>query len=303
MDLHTYSGEEVRENPGFFSRVQSIFSSWGMPTFTEEEIKRVFPRLNCIFYSAGTVQYFARPFLNCGVRIFSAWAANAVPVCEYTVSQILLANKGFFAASRLLSAGKAAEARAACGHYPGNYGASVGIIGAGMIGKMVIRQLKQHQLKILVSDPYLSEADAQSLGVEKCSLETLFSSCNVISNHTANKPETVGMLHRALFASMPPYAVFLNTGRGAQVREEDLAEVLQERPDLTAVLDVTCIEPPVPGHPFYFLDNCVLTPHIAGSSGAEVCRMAEYMEQEYSRFLAGDSCRYEVTLRMLDTMA
>lgn len=75
-----------------------LFSTWGMPALAEEEIARFFPKLKAVFYAAGTVQGFARPFLNRGIRIFSAWGANAVPVAEFTVSQILLANKGFFGA-------------------------------------------------------------------------------------------------------------------------------------------------------------------------------------------------------------
>ena len=72
-----------------------LFSTWGMPALAEEEIARFFPKLKAVFYAAGTVQGFARPFLNRGIRIFSAWGASAVPVAEFTVSQILLANKGF----------------------------------------------------------------------------------------------------------------------------------------------------------------------------------------------------------------
>ena len=78
---------------------------------------------------------------------------------------------------------------------------------------------------------------------------------------------------------------------------------LTERPDLTAVLDVTDPEPSPAGHPFYTLPNCFMTPHIAGSLGGEVVRMAEYMADEYGRWLAGLPCRYEVSLPMLETMA
>ena len=99
------------------------------------------------------------------------------------------------------------------------------------------------------------------------------------------------------------WLTFLNTGRGAQVVEEDLARVLKDRPDLTAVLDVTYPEPPVEGHAFYQLPNCVLTPHIAGSSGDEVHRMAEYMAREYQKYVSGEPCAYEVTHKMLETMA
>ena len=70
-----------------------IFSTWGMPAFTEQEIQKYLPSLKAVFYGAGTVQAFARPFLECGVRVFSAWAANAVPVAEMTVAEIILSNK------------------------------------------------------------------------------------------------------------------------------------------------------------------------------------------------------------------
>ena len=95
LDRQLYSKEDVLKNPECAADAEFIFSTWGMPQFTEEEIAQYFPKLKAIFYSAGTVQAFARPFLKRGVKIFSAWGANAVPVAEYTVAQILLANKGF----------------------------------------------------------------------------------------------------------------------------------------------------------------------------------------------------------------
>ena len=93
IEKKVYTKADVISEPSLFSEVEFIFSTWGMPSFTEEEIKACFPLLKCVFYGAGTVQKFARPFLNCGVRVFSAWAANAVPVAEMTVAQIILANK------------------------------------------------------------------------------------------------------------------------------------------------------------------------------------------------------------------
>ena len=303
LDRRFYSKADVLNNPEEFKNVEYVFSTWGMPVFSEEEIRRVFPRLKCVFYAAGSVQAFARPFLNCGIKVFSAWAANGVPVAEYTVSQIILANKGFFASARHMSSGDVRRANEIKEKYPGNYGASVGIIGAGMIGKMVIRMLKGYNLRVKTFDPFLSDEQALELEVEKCGLEELFSTCQTVSNHLANNPQTVGMLDGHLFRSMLPYATFLNTGRGAQVVEDDLVQVLTERPDITAILDVTFPEPPEEGHAFYRLANCILTPHIAGSSGDEVCRMAKYMAEEYKLCAAGKPCRYEVSLKMLETMA
>ncbi len=304
MDDTIYTQADVLEQPEKFQQVRYIFSTWGMPALTEEQIRTVFPKLECVFYAAGSVQHFARPFLECGIKVFSAWAANAVPVSEYTLAQILLANKGFYLACRNnTSPENRTVAKNHSSSTPGNYGCKVGIIGAGMIGKRVIELLRPFDLEVLVYDPFLSKEAATALGVTKTDLDTLFSTCQTVSNHVANLPATVGMLHGGLFSKMPPCATFINTGRGAQVVEEDLIRVLQSRPDLTAVLDVTWPEPPVEGSPFYSLPNCFLTPHIAGSQANEKYRMAEYMKAEFLNYLQGQPCRYEVSLKMLETMA
>ena len=298
-----FSKADILNDAEKFQDTQYIFSTWDIPVFTEEEIRTYLPGLKAVFYGAGSVQYFARPFLNCGVKVFSAWMANAVPVAEYTVAQIILANKGFFQGSRLAKLGEYEEASAAAQACHGNYGEKVGIIGAGTIGTLVIHMLKAYNLEVLVFDPFLPDEKAAELGVTKCALETLFKTCQTVSNHLANNDQTQRMLRYAHFSAMRPHATFLNTGRGAQVAEEDLVRALTERPDLTAVLDVTMPEPPEKGHAFYSLPNCVLTPHIAGSFGDEVRRMGEYMQAEYENFVQGKPCQYEVTLEMLKTMA
>lgn len=280
-----------------------IFATWGMPALTAEEIREYLPNLKAVFYAAGSVQGFARPFSENGVRVFSAWAANGVPVAEFTTSQILLANKGYFQACRLQSAGQLDQARRHAGQFPGSFGCSVGLIGVGMIGSMVARKLQDYRLHVMAYDPFLPAEKAQSLGIELCSLERLFSECQTISNHLANNPQTVGMLNYRLFSRMKNNAVFINTGRGAQVVEEDLVRALREQPDRTAVLDVTVPEPPQPGHPFYEMPNVFLTPHIAGSTGDEVHRMAEYMLACCESVLATGQAEYEVDLAMLETMA
>ncbi|MBR2353253.1 MAG: hydroxyacid dehydrogenase [Clostridia bacterium] len=303
LDGCVYSKEDLLRNPEAFSEVEFIFSTWGMPTLTEKEIRTYLPRLKCLFYGAGSVQKFARPFLNCGVKVFSAWAANAVPVAEFATAQIILANKGYFLTHRLYHANGRQEAHVAFDKCRGNYGETVGIIGAGMIGKLVIEMLKAYSLNVIVFDPFLPDEKARELGVEKCTLEELFARAFTISNHLANNEQTKGMLNYDLFSRMRECGVFINTGRGAQVVEDDLVRILRERPDLTALLDVTYPEPPEEGHPFYTLPNCLLTPHIAGSAGDEVARMGEYMLRECEAYLEGRPIKYEVTEQMLATMA
>lgn len=303
LDPTVYDKAALLADPARFAAVEYVFSTWGMPALTAEEIRTLLPQLKAVFYAAGSVQYFARPFLECGVAVFSAWRANAVPVAEFTVAQIVLANKGYYRATSLMYGGDVAAARQAANAYHGNYDEWVGIIGAGMIGRHVIRMLKNYNLHVKVFDPFLSDAAAAELGVQKTDLPDLFATCRVISNHLADNPQTRGMLNAALFDRFLPNATFINTGRGAQVVEEDLVSTLILRPDVTALLDVTDPEPPLPDHPFYSLPNCFLTPHIAGSKGQEVHRMAEYMATEFENFIGGAPSDCRVTAEMLATMA
>lgn len=303
LSNHVVTPDELAAHPHRYENTEYLFSTWGMPVLTEEEIRRYFPALKAVFYAAGSVQAFARPFLHCGVQVFSAWAANAVPVAEYTLSQILLANKGFFQSVRKMKPGCYAEAQQYAFSFPGNYRCQVGILGAGMIGSMVLEGLKAYDVETLVYDPFASDEKLEKLGARRASLEEIFSRCQTISNHIANLPATQKMLRYEHFSRMLPNAVFLNTGRGAQVVEEDLIRALQEEPGRTAVLDVTLPEPPEADSPLWKLENVVLTPHIAGSSGQEVARMGAYMQQEFFRLLAGQPVRFEVTEKLLETMA
>lgn len=296
--------EELLADPAYFADVEYIFSTWGMPSFSAEEIADVLPKLKAVFYAAGTVQGFARPFLERGVRIFSAWAANAVPVAEYATAQIILANKGFFQTCRQTrSPAGRAKAYDYFSGFPGNYGCRVGLIGVGMIGSMVAERLKSLKIETVAYDPFLSDAGAAALSVRKVSLGELFSTSQTISNHLANNDKTKGMLDYSLFSQMRDNATFINTGRGAQVVEKDLVRSLREEPGRSAVLDVTLPEPPEENSELYSLPNVFLTPHIAGSSGNECHRMAEYMAEEFRLFRAGGKLRYEVTEAMLATMA
>lgn len=302
-DVNIYSKTDILANKSKFSNAEYIFSTWGMPEFTKEEIIDCFPNLKTVFYSAGTVRYFAKPFLECGIKVFSAWAANAVPVAEYTVAQIILANKGFFASCGFKSRDEYIAARNVFFEFGGNFDTKVGIIGAGMIGSLVIERLKQYNISVSVYDPFLSAERAEKLGVETVSLEKLFGECSVVSNHLANNEETRGILTEDLFEKMLPNSTFINTGRGAQVVEDGLCNVLSRRSDIVALLDVTDPEPPLENSPLYTLKNCILTPHIAGSSGKEVRRMSEYMLAEFKKLLNGEKTSCEVTSEMLKTMA
>ena len=269
---------------------------------TEEEIRASMPNLKYLFYSAGTVQPFARPFLQCGVRVFSAWQANAVPVVQYTFAQIVLALKGYFAVQPLTRHSRTA-AKECFGHFLGVFDAKVGLLGCGAIGSRLAEMLRQLDVEVWVFDPVLPDERAAALRVRKAGMAEIFAECDVVSNHLANLPATVGIIRREHLLSMKPYAVFINTGRGPQLNEADLYDMLVQDDTRCALIDVMTDEENSDDNPLNKLPNCLITPHIAGSSGNEVRRMAEYMIDTLDKVQNGEPSDYEVTLKMLETMA
>jgi len=156
---------------------------------------------------------------------------------------------------------------------------------------------------VIAYDPFVSAEDAAALGVTLCGLDEIFQRADVVSLHTPWLPETVGMITGAHLAAMQPGATFINTARGAVVREQEMIEVLQQRPDLLAVLDVTHPEPPVTGSPFYTLPNVILTPHIAGSMDNECRRMGRIVVEELQRYLKGEPLRWSISRQQAAIMA
>ncbi len=302
-DLHpvVVSSDNFAAEAPRLQDLQVIFSTWGMPALSVAQLAQL-PALKALFYAAGSVKSLAPAFHERDIVVVSAWAANAVPVAEFCLGQILLACKGYFRNTRDCRTPQGNHQKVAF-HGSGTYGEKVAIIGAGQIGRHLIGLLKPFRLKILVVDPYLSEVEAEDLNVRKVTLEEAFAEAYVVSNHLPDLPELRQMLDGKLFASMRPDATFINTGRGAQVDEPALIAVLRQRPDLMALLDVTDPEPAPPGSPLYELPNVQLSSHLAGAHNDEVVRMADTMIEEFHRWRSGEPLRYQVTRQMLERMA
>ena len=302
LSLNLFNKREIENNPKLAEKTNYIFSTWGMEKFTEAEIKKYFPNLEAVFYGAGSVQDFAEPFIKSGVKVFSAYRANAIPVIEFTYAQIILASKGFFGASRKCRFNRYGGFKYSdnCG---GMYKTKVGILGVGAIGRGIAEKLQENDVELYYYDPFLSKETAEKLHLKEATLKEIFSECNIITNHLANKDELTHILNGELFSLMKPYSTFINTGRGRQVDEKGLAKAMKSDKTRTALLDVTYPEPPNSFGRLFRRKNIILTPHIAGSNGREVERMAQYMVDESLRFSKGENLMYEVTAEMLKNMA
>jgi phosphoglycerate dehydrogenase-like enzyme len=297
---HVVNARNFAEHADELSKVEVIFATWGMPSFTEAHFAAM-PKLRAVFYAAGNVKAFATPLVARDIVLVSAWAINAIPTAQLCLSQILLTCRGYFRAVRQyertheLAAAKAFERT-------GAEGETIGLIGMGWIARRLTKYLQEFGLHVIASDPFLTPERAKELGVEKVELPELFTRSYVVSNHAPDLPETKHLLGAPLFERMRDGATFINSGRGAQVIEADLIRVLEARPDLTALLDVTFPEPPAADSPLWTLPNLVISPHIGGTIGDEVGRLADCALEEFAAWRDGRPLRYQVTREVLATM-
>lgn len=262
-----------------------LLAGWGAPRIGVDAA----PLLRAVVYAGGVAStclddpaaHAAR-----GLVAANARAVNAVPVAEYTLAAILLANKRAWAAERSYRASRRLPDRADERADLGNYRRTVGIVGASQVGRRVIELLRPFDLDVVVYSPELDAESAAALGARYGTLDEVAAQSDVLSLHQPVLPETVGQIDARVLALLPAGATLINTARGAVVDGAALlAELRTGRID--AVLDVTEPEPPAAGSELWDLPNVVLTPHIAGSAGGELHRMGDHVAAEAERYAAG----------------
>ncbi|MBL7006189.1 MAG: hydroxyacid dehydrogenase [Spirochaetia bacterium] len=154
-------------------------------------------------------------------------------------------------------------------------GKTLSIIGLGRIGRLVAKKAMYGlDMKILAYDPFVS-ADNAPEGVELTdSWEEAFSRGDFISLHIPSTPETKGSVDSRTLGMMKPSAILINCARGDLVIEEDAAEALKNNVIAGLATDVYAQEPPQADHPYFSLQNTILTPHNAALTNECMERMA-----------------------------
>ncbi len=282
----------IRNDPSPLRDVEVLLAGWGLPRLDGDLLEHA-PRLRLVLYGGGSTRPFVTPELwSRGVRVVTARAANSLPVADYTLAVILLSLKHGW---RLQGQSRGpSEPYPPAALMPGGYDSTVGLLSLGSVGRLVRERLRPFDLTVLASDPALGPSEARQLDVTRVGLEDLFSGSDVVSVHTPLLPSTVGLVTGELIMSMPRGATFVNTARGAIVRELELIAALEARPDLQAVLDVTEHEPLAADSGLRRLPNVVLTPHIAGAMGHERRRLGRLLIGELKHYLAGEPLEWEI---------
>ena len=295
-----HTSQMVLDHPEILNQVEVIFSSWGMVVL-DEALLRHAPNLKVVFYGAGSIRSFITPaFWKRGLQVTSAFHVNGEFVANFTLAQILLSLKRYWQNTQQYQTHKQTWQRIPV---PGMYHSKIGIISLGAIGQQVVQLLQPFDLEIMAYDPFWTPEKAAKIGVALTSLEEIFQQCDVISLHTPWLPETEGLITGEHISSMKPGATFINTARGAVVREQEMIAALEQRPDLTALLDVTYPEPPAQDSKLFTLSNIVLSPHIAGALNGEVEKMGALMVAEFLRWKNGEPMQFNINEEHAKTLA
>lgn len=279
-----------------------LVTSWGCPRI-DASVLPAAPMLRAVVHAAGSVkEHVTVECFRRGIVVSTAAEANARPVAEYALAAILLANKDVPALAAAYRRRRAPVDLLTEHAGIGNYDRVVGVVGASRVGRRLLELLRSTDLEVVLSDPYLDPAAAAALGVTLLPLDDLVAVSDVVSLHAPALPETRHLIDRRRLARMRDGATLLNTARGSLVDGRALQDELVSG-RLRAVLDVTVPEVLPADSPLWELPNVLLTPHVAGSAGRELRRLAHSAADELARYAAGQPFRHPVTLADLARVA
>jgi D-3-phosphoglycerate dehydrogenase len=161
---------------------------------------------------------------------------------------------------------------------------TLGVIGAGNIGSIVIDRALGLRMKVVAYDPFLSEDRATELGVEKVELDDLLARADFITMHVPLTEQTKNILSRDNIAKLKQGVRIVNCARGGLVDEEALANALKAGHVAGAAFDVFAVEPATDS-PLFNLPNVVVTPHLGAATTEAQENVALQVAEQMSDYL------------------
>jgi D-3-phosphoglycerate dehydrogenase len=198
-----------------------------------------------------------------GIVVMNTPGANAVAVAELAICLMLALARKLPKANATMHAGQwekkilqGSELR----------GKTLGILGLGRIGLEVAKRAKGFGLEIIGSDPFVSAAVARENGIKLVTLDELLAGSDYLTLHVGLTQQTTGVINAKTIATMKKGVRIINCARGELIDDAALVEALKSGQVAGAALDVFAKEP-AKDTPYHGLENVILTPHIAGSTG------------------------------------
>ena len=164
-------------------------------------------------------------------------------------------------------------------------GKTLGVIGAGAIGRESIKIGVALGMNVLVYDPFPKEWTEGN--VKNASLEDVLRQSDFITLHCPLMDSTRQIINKERIALMKPTAYIVNTSRGALIKEDDLIEALQQGRLAGAALDVQDPEPPALDNPLFAMDNVIMTPHIGWRRYESRQRLVDLVAENIKAFIDG----------------
>ncbi|GIX11210.1 phosphoglycerate dehydrogenase [Elioraea sp.] len=216
-----------------------------------------------------------------GVVVMNTPHGNAITTAEHAIALMFALARQIPEASASTKAGKWEKNR-----FMGVelYGKTLGLIGCGNIGSIVADRALGLKMKVIAYDPFLSEARAVALGVEKVELNDLFARADIITLHTPLTEGTRHIIDARAIAKMKKGVRIINCARGGLIVERDLHEALVSGHVAGAALDVFETEPATES-PLFALENVVCTPHLGASTTEAQENVALQIAEQMSDFL------------------
>jgi phosphoglycerate dehydrogenase-like enzyme len=194
-----------------------------------------------------------------GVLVANTPNAVPRPVATIALLFVLALSHRLLLKDRLTREGRWAERADHMGM--GLTGRTLGVVGAGGIGKELLRMARTFDLQLLAADPYVDSKVIEGFGAKKSSLDELMAQSDFVAVTCLLNDETRHLIGAPQLARMKPSAYLINVARGPVVDERALYEALAARRIAGAGLDVFDEEPTPASNPILKLDNVIVTPH------------------------------------------
>ncbi len=198
-----------------------------------------------------------------GIAVMNTPGGNNITTAEHAIALLISLARHIPQATASMKSGRWEKKR-----FMGMelYNRTLGVLGLGNIGRIVATRGRGLGMKVIAYDPFISDAAAAKLDVERVSLDDLLARSDVISVHVPRTKDTAGMLGARAFSKVRPGVLLVNASRGGIVDEAALLEALNDGRVGGAALDVFDQEPPRADHPLVHHDRVICTPHLGAST-------------------------------------
>jgi phosphoglycerate dehydrogenase-like enzyme len=167
-------------------------------------------------------------------------------------------------------------------------GKTVGVFGVGAIARSLVPKCKSFGMRVVGITSSVRSVEGFDRMVHRDDLESAVRDLDFLVLLTPYTPETHGIVGERVLAAMRPSAFLLNLARGGIVDEEALLNALREKRLAGAALDVFATEPLPEDHPFWSMDNVIVTPHLGGFHDQYAEEALPTVVENFRKFLAGD---------------